>query len=918
MPERLRTRLKGFFSRKPTLPPADALSTPPEVASANALAATPNPLLAPSPTGNSPVIYAPSTSAHTSTSTPTAIPLDSVPTATSDPVVGSKSAGSGLVIDNIALTLGLVEKLAGLFQTVPFIAPVAGAMSEILKAYKEVKDTNDKREGLLARITDLSHDLCATVLRMEATKHVDLIGRLKEDVETYAKLLEKASRVVTHYANRGTIVRVAARTQLGNELSGLERDLDSFGARFRSNRLVDLVIHQNITTGTINEIYGMAVIEKLEKWLGPPPDMLKKQHDTQELHKEGTGRWLLDGTQFIEWQDNSGALWIQGPSGSGKSVLSSAVIHKLINDQQLFKDLGKSSAVGFCYFDFRAREGHAVENALRRLILQLSAQSPHQYAALDKRYRLSNGQTLPTYQDLQQILRELLLEIGRTYIVLDALDECQDSEFDKLVDFVSTLWNWSQSPMHLLITSQPRTVFTDGFKDMRCISLGSDITTQDIKLFVDSEFRSNRKIKTWASRADYITDRIVRKSNGMFRLAACLLVELSHCTWEDEFDKTLENLPNDLFGIYDRFLEQIPKKDLVHAKGVLRWLVFVDGPQFLNPVNELAFLADTISFDFSDPKQYIYYPGRRDRNLIAIPEWLEGLIIVDGSWIELAHASVEDYIRYDQFTDVAGLDLGEKLSHTFIAQSCLGYLLHFGDHPLDSTTFLNYPLAVYAAQHWCYHLLRSHDHTILFDNAMRLLENGSQQFIAFHHLHSANWRGEIDWFLPPFSPLYACSLEGYTDGVLALLKCGADINLHAGEYDTALQAACERGHTEIVGLLLASGADVNVYDKNYGTALQVACRDGHTEIVRLLLGNGADANANEQKSFTALMVASMGGHTEIVGLLLASGTDVNVYDKNYVTALQAACKDGHTEIVRLLLGNGADANANEGEYDPAL
>jgi hypothetical protein len=53
-----------------------------------------------------------------------------------DPPVAKSITGSGIVIENIAITIGLVEKAADLLQTLPFIAPVASLMSEILKAYK--------------------------------------------------------------------------------------------------------------------------------------------------------------------------------------------------------------------------------------------------------------------------------------------------------------------------------------------------------------------------------------------------------------------------------------------------------------------------------------------------------------------------------------------------------------------------------------------------------------------------------------------------------------------------------------------------------------------------------------------------------------------------------------------------------------
>lgn len=189
---------------------------------------------------------------------------------------------------------------------------------------------------------------------------------------------------------------------------------------------------------------------------------------------------------------------------------SSAVIQKLINDQQLIE---QSSAIAFFYFDFKDKEGHAVERALRRMVLQLSAQSPHRYRALDRKFMLSNGQTLPTYHDLQQMLEELFMELGRTYIIFDALDECDDTELGQLMDLISML-RGTRSPLHLLITSQPRAIFTDGFEGVTCIYLDSEVTEPDIKFFVTSELRDNHKIKTWA-RTDEIIDRIVSKSSGM-------------------------------------------------------------------------------------------------------------------------------------------------------------------------------------------------------------------------------------------------------------------------------------------------------------------------------------------------------------------------------------------------------------------
>ncbi|KAJ6504051.1 hypothetical protein DFH09DRAFT_1440359 [Mycena vulgaris] len=803
-------------------------------------------------------------------------------------------------IDNLTVALGLAQQVANIVQKVPFIAPAAALMSELLKVYKEVKDTDEKREFLLVNIAELTRDLCGTILRMEATNHVELIGRLKTDIEAYAEWASApASRFIKEYDNQGVGKHVAARNELRSKMTALNRELDSFGARFRTNRLVDLALNQRVNTRTLDRVHDMFLKAKLEEWLACP-DMKQRQAETLELRHEGTGRWLLESNDFIQWQDNPGALWIRGPSGAGKSVLSSTIISELIEDKQGFKDLTNSyppPAIAFFYFDFKNKQGQAVNSALRRIILQLSAQCPNPYKTLEEQFKLkSNGQTLPTYHDLQTILEALLLELGHTYIALDALDECQEGDQRRLVDFVSALRKWTPTPVHLLLTSQPRRIFTEAFADVTCIELESDLTQGDIRLFVESELQS---LEPWANRA---ADRVVSKSKGMFRMAACLIVEISHCPWERELDKTLDNLPNDLFGIYDRFLQSIRPEHLPYAQAALRWLIF--SRQKLT----LAQLADAIAFDFSNPAHCIYEPSRREGNTVTIPRWLEGLATFTGYSVGLAHASVQDYLLSMRFTDKFGCDFSAGLSHTFIAQTCIGYLLYFADHPLGGEDELqSHPLAGYAADRWCYHLLHSHDRTVLLGGAMQLLEDGTEPYKV---LKQASWS-------PHASPLHLCCEERYIEGVRRLLETGADINLRSRR-GSPLQVASRRGHIKIVRLLLEKGGNVNATGGASGSALQAAAGEGHTEIVALLLKNGADVNANSGHAGTALQITSQNGNTKIVRLLLKNGADVNAKGEKDGTALQAAVKRDHIEIARLLLENGADVNAINGEQGTPL
>ncbi|KAJ7159335.1 ankyrin repeat-containing domain protein, partial [Mycena crocata] len=674
----------------------------------------------------------------------------------------------------------------------------------------------------------------------------------------------------------------------------------------------------------LNEVHDMAVEDKFEKWLGPLPNTTGKQHQTQALHKRGTGEWLLKSEAFVEWQDYGGSLWIQGLSGSGKSVLCSTIMNKLREDRKLARELGHPSAVAFFYFDFRSTDTQVVEIALRRIILQLSSQSPNHFSVLEQQYSLSSH-ILPSYAELQQILLELLVEVGRTYIVFDALDECDDNEHPRLVDLISLLRGWTRSPVHLLFTSQPRTTFTDHFVGITCIDLQSWITGthEDMISYVTSELQNNGKLKIWVSQKEDIVDKIVARSSGMFRLAACLLVELARYPLED-LDRTLQNLPTDLFAIYDRFMEAIEPHNLGYAMGVLRWLMYSikkpgDHHWTYQKVNTIPDLADAVSFKMSSTpthSEHIYEPSLSRKIRTLIPRWLAGLVTVDSNnQVALAHSSVQQYVLSKRFRDKFDFDLNPGPSHTYIARLCLGYLLHFADNTLNLYTFDSYPLAIYAARNWSFHLINSDDRTVLFPIILRLLDKGSQQYRVFTQL----WKFKYcrpQWSCRIPTPLYWCSKNGYTELVRLLLDEPerADINAQSGKYGSALQAAASRGETETVQLLLDHGADVNGQGGYYGLALQAAAWQGSMDTVQLLLDRGAEINTQGGHYGFVLQAAAWQGFMDTVQLLLDRGAEINAQGGEYGSVLQAAALGGSLEIVQLLLNCGADVNVQGGEY----
>ncbi|KAJ6568705.1 ankyrin repeat-containing domain protein [Mycena capillaripes] len=191
--------------------------------------------------------------------------------------------------------------------------------------------------------------------------------------------------------------------------------------------------------------------------------------------------------------------------------------------------------------------------------------------------------------------------------------------------------------------------------------------------------------------------------------------------------------------------------------------------------------------------------------------------------------------------------------------------------------------------------------------------------------------------------LYYASWTGNAEFVQLLVKLGADMNSHYGEYGSVLEAAVGAGHESVSRLLiehgatqdgmlqiikggghgvtfqlLHHGADVNAGGREYDSALQAATGKGHEAIVHLLLQHGANVNANAGKYGSVLQLASSQGHEVIAGLLLKHGADVNAGGVDYGSALQAATEKGHEAIVDLLLQHGANVNTKAGEYGSVL
>lgn len=161
---------------------------------------------------------------------------------------------------------------------------------------------------------------------------------------------------------------------------------------------------------------------------------------------------------------------------------------------------------------------------------------------------------------------------------------------------------------------------------------------------------------------------------------------------------------------------------------------------------------------------------------------------------------------------------------------------------------------------------------------------------------------------------FAAGELGNQDMVAALVEAGADINKASTTADNQIQfstlnAALSKHHTQIASYLIEHGARVNFADSNTGmTPLMFTVSLGNEEsalrasmlaVAKLLIAHGADLEQRSRGGMTALHYASIVGDSAAIELLLAHGANPNVVDDLKRTPLFYAKKSSDKATIKL-------------------
>lgn len=198
------------------------------------------------------------------------------------------------------------------------------------------------------------------------------------------------------------------------------------------------------------------------------------------------------------------------------------------------------------------------------------------------------------FEDLQSVFIATLVETNNTYIVIDALDECDDLDSrTNILDFLFTISRNAPANTHILVISQKKadietTVKESLLLNKDIVAIEDSMVDPDIKLHVCNWVTKIAKFNRWSQPIqNLIISEITRKSCGVFRWVECQLNALTSALRECDVEDALHQLPKDLDETYERILNQLQGTPYMQEAWMLfHWLSFSERSLTISEVTD--------------------------------------------------------------------------------------------------------------------------------------------------------------------------------------------------------------------------------------------------------------------------------------------------------------------------------------------
>ncbi|OAL21542.1 hypothetical protein AYO22_07938 [Fonsecaea multimorphosa] len=282
--------------------------------------------------------------------------------------------------------------------------------------------------------------------------------------------------------------------------------------------------------------------------------------------KPGTCGWILENSKFQDFVKAEGGnvTWLVGTGGTGKSFLMSAVIEDLKN-----KAHRHDSLVHYFFISKASQATTQADEIERHLLAQLYQDAAQSLDTLDKCNKImseyiehhnkkNNTKTTSkksgdgsagfeqTYTALAKVINK------RTYLMIDALDECADRETQEFIQTIKKLASTQGLKLNVFCSSRDEPDISAILENCPRINVEEN-NSKDIAEHVQAEMARLPGF-TPAEREEACRE-ITQKAGCYFRYVE-LAMDFMRRPWRRPLSSHLESLPSGVENIYAQRLNQ--------------------------------------------------------------------------------------------------------------------------------------------------------------------------------------------------------------------------------------------------------------------------------------------------------------------------------------------------------------------------
>jgi len=186
----------------------------------------------------------------------------------------------------------------------------------------------------------------------------------------------------------------------------------------------------------------------------------------------------------------------------------------IIEDIKAIVQAQPKTGLGYFYFDINDKAKQTSRSLISSLVLSLTAKSKN-FLPMDRLYNKHDKLSLPTKNELLTLLMELLQCFEQTYVVVDALDECDDD----YLKVVRVMHKWQLPHFHLLVASRREKDIIINMKELvpTELHLSAELVAFDIISYIHSAVENDGKLNRWSHEIqEDIKNALICGANGMY------------------------------------------------------------------------------------------------------------------------------------------------------------------------------------------------------------------------------------------------------------------------------------------------------------------------------------------------------------------------------------------------------------------